>query len=124
MLTGTLHLPHEALVGLAVLTVGVIVEGKGITAGIAAGIAEDIAGSLVRAGEERIRHVDLPGGKLLAVYGERQGGDVVDKVEVILVALVIGTIADHVHDLGAGVQQVVNIVLDVVEGDDSLPWRR
>ena len=108
---GDVDLPHEALVGLAVLAVGVIAKDKVII--IAAAKAID-AGHIVVI-KLRINQFRLI--QLYTTHGQGQSVNVIDKVEIIGVSVIVCAIADHVHDLGAGREQIVDVVLDIVEVD-------
>ena len=102
-----IDLPHKAFVGLAILTLLVVVQDK---------LIGPIAGpKAVGAG-----HIGISIGgineffliQLLPADSQRQRIQAVDKVEIVIL-----TITNHVLHRRSFVQQIVNILLDLVKGN-------
>ena len=111
---GHIDIPDEALCGVSILPVCIVVKYEGIAAGIgAAAFTKAITRGFVYVSKTKVGIGQINNIQLLAANGQRQVFSFIHKVKIIVVALVVFVVADHVCDLGAGGKEIMDVFLDV-----------
>ena len=115
---GHIDLPHEALVGLTVPAILIVVQDIEIVPGTIL-LLKSVSGGLPGVAVRRDRFRQRCHFQFFAVYLQGQAVRVVDEIKVIgePVRRAVGSLADDIHNFGAPAHQIVDVVLDRLEAD-------